>query len=154
MKHLHDMSTRRSAPAQEALLERMFELAVRLTRSLDRGLHDRGLTPARAEVVRRLEPGALNQQQLSQALRCTPRNVTDLVDALEAGGLVARRPHPTDRRAVLVALTQKGRSAAARMRADERRVATALLGGIGREDLARFAAVLESVLRRLGGGRV
>ena len=124
-------------------------MSVHLAGALDRGLKDRGLTTARAEVIRRLEAGPSNQQELSRALRCTPRNVTDLVDALEAVGMVVRRPHPADRRAVLVTLTSRGRGEAARMRADQRKVARALLGGIDRNDLARFGAVLERVLGRV-----
>jgi DNA-binding MarR family transcriptional regulator len=46
---------------------------------------------------------------LSSALDVTPRNVTALVDALEADGLVERRAHPTDRRATLIALTSRGK---------------------------------------------
>lgn len=45
---------------------------------------------------------------LSDDLGVTPRNVTALVDALEAEQLVARRPHPTDRRATLIELTDQG----------------------------------------------
>lgn len=144
------MSSERAVPAKEVVLERMFELAVLLSSSLDSGLKDRGLTPARAEVIRRLEPGAMNQRELSEALRCTPRNVTDLVDALAASDLVARRAHPSDRRAVLVTLTRKGRNAAAKLRADQRKAANALLAGMGRDDLSRFEAILASVLNRAG----
>jgi len=145
--------SRRSGTSKERVLERTFELAIRLAGALERGLDHRGLTPARAEVIRRLEARAMKQQELSQVLRCTPRNVTELVDALEAGALVARHPHPTDRRAVLVTLTRKGRSAAAKMRLDQRTVAADLLRGIGRDDLSRFEAVIELLLDRLGQTR-
>jgi DNA-binding MarR family transcriptional regulator len=40
--------------------------------------------------------------------------VTNAVDRLESAGLVERQPHPTDRRAVLVALTADGREVAAK----------------------------------------
>jgi DNA-binding MarR family transcriptional regulator len=45
---------------------------------------------------------------LSDDLLVSPRNVTVLVDALEAGGLVRRKTHPTDRRAILIELTAQG----------------------------------------------
>ena len=44
----------------------------------------------------------MTQRTLSQALRVSPRNVTGLLDALEAGGYVTRGRHPTDRRAQLM----------------------------------------------------
>jgi DNA-binding MarR family transcriptional regulator len=45
---------------------------------------------------------------LSDELGVTPRNVTALVDGLEAEGLVRRVPHATDRRATVVEITPKG----------------------------------------------
>jgi DNA-binding MarR family transcriptional regulator len=41
------------------------------------------------------------------------RNVTGLVDALQADGFVMRSPHPTDQRTTLVTLTEQGGAAAA-----------------------------------------
>ena len=55
----------------------------------------------------------MTQRELSRALRCTPRNVTGLLDALEDSGLVVRRPHPRDRRASLVNLTLGGKRTSA-----------------------------------------
>jgi MarR family len=48
------------------------------------------------------QQGPVTQRTLSQALRVSPRNVTGLLDALEAGGYVTRGRHPTDRRAQLM----------------------------------------------------
>ena len=95
---------------------------VLLTGAMDLALAERGLSRPRAEVIWRLwqRQPAMSQRELSQALRCTPRNVTDLVDALEAAGLVARGQHPTDRRATQVRLTSQGEAEAARMQAGHR----------------------------------
>jgi DNA-binding MarR family transcriptional regulator len=41
-------------------------------------------------------------RDLGTRLGLSPRNMTAVVDGLEEAGLVARRPHPTDRRATLV----------------------------------------------------
>jgi len=43
-----------------------------------------------------------------------PASVTNAVDRLEAEGLVRRIPHPTDRRATLAEITEKGRSLVAK----------------------------------------
>jgi DNA-binding MarR family transcriptional regulator len=45
---------------------------------------------------------------LSDELGVTARNVTALVDGLEAEGLVRRIPHTTDRRATVIELTAEG----------------------------------------------
>ncbi len=40
----------------------------------------------------------------------TPQAMGELVDELEQMGYLLRRPHPTDRRAKLIVLTDKGRA--------------------------------------------
>lgn len=113
-------------------------------------LAERGLTRARAELLWRLDQQpAVTQRVLSQVLRCTPRNVTDLVDALEASGLVARAPHPTDRRATLVRLTRGGKTEVARMQAGYQALAATLFTDLAPADLSVFASVLEQMLGHL-----
>lgn len=76
--------------------------------------------------------------------------MTTLVDALEAEGWVERRPHPTDRRATLVVLTDEGATEASRMDARRHEAARALFGDASRADLATFVAVANQVLQRIG----
>ncbi len=79
------------------------------TRWAEAPLQNTGLTYARIRLL-----GVLNRRGpqimsvLGGELFVTPRNVTVLVDALEANSLVRRHPHPTDRRAILVELTPQG----------------------------------------------
>ena len=68
-----------------------------------------GTTPARARLLAALQcEGSRKMSELGAQLGVTPRNITKLVDGLEAEGLVARKAHPSDRRATLVLLTDKG----------------------------------------------
>jgi DNA-binding MarR family transcriptional regulator len=46
--------------------------------------------------------------RVAWGLMIHPATVTAVVDHLEKAGLVERRPHPDDRRAVLVVITKKG----------------------------------------------
>lgn len=145
MTHMADM------PQHVEALDRVFELAGRLGDMMEHALEERGLSTARAEVLFVLhQQGPMVQRELSQALRCTPRHVTGLVDILEAQGWVARSPHPTDRRATLVRLTERGMKAATRMDAERREAADALFGDLSADQLATFLAVLERVLARIG----
>jgi DNA-binding MarR family transcriptional regulator len=74
---------------------------------------DHGLTFLRLRLIDRLnEEGPAMMRTLADELRLTPRHMTALVDALEDENLVARRPHPTDRRATVVELTASGCEAA------------------------------------------
>jgi len=72
-----------------------------------------GLTLPRLLLVERLGcKGPAMMRTLADELGLSPRNMTALVDSLEAEGLVRRTPHPTDRRATMVELTDDGTSAA------------------------------------------
>jgi DNA-binding MarR family transcriptional regulator len=51
--------------------------------------------------------GSLGPSELARRLQMTTGAVTALVDRLEASGHVARAPHPSDRRRVVVTRTQK-----------------------------------------------
>jgi DNA-binding MarR family transcriptional regulator len=138
--------------ANEAL-EHLFEVAVLLIDSMEGGLRAQGLTRARAALIWQiLQHGPMTQQALSQALRCTPRNVTGLVDALQTTGLVAREGHPTDRRATLVHLTEKGLHAAAAWQEQYQRLATQLFCDLTSADLTNLVAVLDRVMAHLCQG--
>ena len=47
--------------------------------------------------------------QLADRLKCVKSNVTQLVDRLEADGLVTRAPDPNDRRSRLAVITEQGK---------------------------------------------
>jgi len=144
MNRLHNMSR-----ADDAL-ERLFRVTTVLSDAMAEDLAARGLTRARATVVAVLaRMGPSNQRALADVLRVTPRNVTGLVDGLEGAGLVVRSPHPEDRRASLVSLTDAGAELAASLVEDERRLARFLFGGLDRDDLAAVTSGLDRVLERL-----
>jgi DNA-binding MarR family transcriptional regulator len=62
-----------------------------------------GIAESELDALEHLEEeGPLTQRELGERLLLTSGGVTVLVDRLERAGLVSRRPHPTDRRAVVV----------------------------------------------------
>jgi DNA-binding MarR family transcriptional regulator len=133
-----------------AALGRMFELGVRLTEVMDHGLGQQDLTRSRAEVIWRLyHLGPVTQRAMSEALRCTPRNVTGLVDALEGTGHIARLPHPHDRRATLVTLTDRGRTTAIAWQDAYQELAARALAGLEEAQIAGLNEVLDHVLGNL-----
>lgn len=138
-----------STTAAEAL-ERLFLVAGALGDRMAAGLAERGLTRARAAVIWLVHrEGPVTQRRLAGLLDVTPRNVTGLVDALERDGFVVRNPHPTDRRATLVGLSQLGRTTATRLAAENHAGATRLFAGVDAADLHRFVSILDHVLTRL-----
>jgi DNA-binding MarR family transcriptional regulator len=151
VKQLHN---RANSTTADAAVEHLFELTVLLGDAMERGLAERGLTLARAELLWRLRRrGPMTQRELSEDLRCTPRNVTGLVDALERGGLVARRPHPSDRRATLVTLTDAGSEMAAAMDAGYQATASQLFDDFEATELGAFVVSMERVVGRLRRSR-
>jgi DNA-binding MarR family transcriptional regulator len=54
------------------------------------------------------EHGPAIMREIGRELGVSPRNMTAMVDTLEQARLVARRPHPSDRRATLIELTPDG----------------------------------------------
>jgi DNA-binding MarR family transcriptional regulator len=91
-----------------------------------------GLSLAKLAALTRLtEAGdSLPLGQLAERLKCVKSNVTQLVDRLEADGLVARAAEPNDRRSRLAVLTDAGRKAYVHgsdiLQATERELFTAL----------------------------
>lgn len=130
--------------------DKAFELAARLAEVMRHALAERDLTPSRAEVIYVLaREGAVMQRALAEALRCTPRHVTGLVDQLQDAGLVERRPHPDDRRATSVVLTAKGAATARWITKSRHTAASALLGDVPGKDLAAFVRVADLVLHQI-----
>lgn len=66
-----------------------------------------------------------------------------MIDQLEARGLLARRPDPSDRRVWLVAATDEGRGLVERFYEIDRALRDELRGGIGRDDRQQLAELLE-----------
>ncbi|MFI1358122.1 MarR family winged helix-turn-helix transcriptional regulator [Streptomyces sp. NPDC020898] len=137
------------APASVSL-DRLFELAEVLGAMMARGVAERGLTTARAGLLwALLHDGPMTQRALAARLGVTPRNVTGLLDALQADGLVAREAHPSDRRATLVSLTAKGRTVTNALRGSRTSMAAELFGDMPATQLEAFQGELEVVIERL-----
>lgn len=78
---------------------------------INAALHPHGLTFSRFELLALLYFSRERQLPLGKIgarLQVHPTSVTSLVDRLVADGYVERRPHPTDRRTTLAALTDAG----------------------------------------------
>lgn len=135
-----------------SLLGRLFRLAPRLVELLDYGAREYGLGFARGRVLWALrDSGPVLMRALSQALGVSPRTVTGLVDSLEADGWVTRAPHPTDRRATLIALTPAAEGALARLDQSWQALAHRLLDDVPEAELSGCRDVIGRIEGRLDG---
>ena len=94
----------------EGLGESFGAVARRLRAASMASLSAWDVTPSQMRAVRILtgHDGGMRSSELAHHLHIAPRSATEVVDALEAKGLVQRSPDPTDRRATLVSLTARG----------------------------------------------
>ena len=87
------------------VLDRLLEISELFQKDMARAFDGTPLTAARTRLLWELQhSGPSTQHALATSLDVSPRNITGLVDALEAGGYVIRSPHPSDRRATIVSL--------------------------------------------------
>jgi DNA-binding MarR family transcriptional regulator len=93
--------------------------------------------------------GPSTQQAVAEALSVSARNVSALVDALEASGFVRRAPHPSDRRAVMGELTPAAAVVMESMRREHAELDRALLAAVPPEDVAAFERGIDAITNRL-----
>jgi DNA-binding MarR family transcriptional regulator len=96
-------------PTEQELLDLVLRLSAAMSSDLDGFSRSTGLTPARLHLIWLLREGPRPQHELARALELAPRTVTQHVDGLVAADHARRLPSPTDRRSVLVELTDEGR---------------------------------------------
>lgn len=138
----------------EAVASRLHAAAIHLLRRLRAEDAGASITPARLSALSVLVfRGPCSISELAAAEQVAVPTMSRLVAALEDRGLVTRRPHPSDGRAVRLEPSPEGRRMLEEGR--DRRVErlAALLSRLGREEVetvARSARLLEAVLAREG----
>lgn len=75
-------------------------------RLADKGFDD--IRPAHGFAFQRLAPNGATGNELAEHLGITKQAASEMIDYLEARGYVTRRPHPSDGRGKIVALTTRG----------------------------------------------
>lgn len=111
-------------------------------------------SPARMRLLGSLHcKGPQIMCDLGGEMGVTARQVTNLVDALEAEGLVRRGPHPTDRRATVIEITPQGAEVACKMWRPFQQKVAGLFRELPRTDqreLLRMLEALHGAVKRRG----
>jgi DNA-binding MarR family transcriptional regulator len=103
-----------------------------------------GLSWVKIKALRRLQARPMAMRELAEALVTDKPYITQVVDALEARGLVTRSIDTRDRRCRIAALTDAGRATA--LRSEE--ILTrppAVLTSLPERDLAELTRILASI---------
>jgi DNA-binding MarR family transcriptional regulator len=116
-----------------------------------RRAQESGGSPPRLRLLYALHcEGPRKMADLADDLGVTPRNVTALVDALEAEGSVRRTAHPTDRRITMVELVAQPTTFTDQIGGFNRSIG-ALFGQLDAKDRAALARILRSLEGTMDG---
>ena len=121
-----------------------------LRNSMDEALRSLEITTPQYAILSILEnePG-LSGAALARRSFVTAQTMNPILVALEANGLVARRPHPEQGRVISTFLTARGREVLARCHERVFAIEARMLAGVGEEELSRLAELLGQCADRL-----
>src|SRR5215813_15401466 len=106
-------------------------------------LSEVGLSLAKLAALHQLSQAgeSLPLGQLADRLACVKSNVTQLVDRLEADGLVIRAADPNDRRSRLAVITESGKTAYARGTQIQQQAEREIFGALSTEESSALHAL-------------
>ncbi len=108
----------------------------------------RELSSTQMAVIARLaKDGPATISDLARAESVKPQSMGTAIAALEKMGIVARNPHPSDGRQVLIALSAKGKAVRENARDTKRAWLEQAMAKIGREDRQILYAAGEIIKR-------
>ena len=146
MSQGHDTAGRPEAAGDESLSEAFWSVARQLRETSQETLAPWDITPSHLRALRVLSRrGMMRLSELSESLHIAPRSATEVVDALQARGLVQRRPDPGDRRATLVEVTERGAGVLDAIRAARGTETERAFGRLSETDRAQLARILRKL---------
>ncbi|WP_037358944.1 MarR family winged helix-turn-helix transcriptional regulator [Amycolatopsis orientalis] len=137
-------------PNAELSARELCGLVNELSRRIQDHVHDcaasLGLTAPQAMALHELR-APLTMRQLAERMSCEPSNITFVIDKMEKLDLVRRLPHPHDRRAKQLVLTDHGQAQRARLQEE-----MSLESPLGELTAADQEHLRELLLRAVGRG--
>ncbi len=140
---------------QPELADQMHRINHRLRRRWGAQLAPHGMSPHYYRALAAIahaqhaddgdDVAGLKLREIAQRLRIAPRSATEVIDGLEERELVQRVPHPNDRRATLVIITEQGRQLHQELKAERQRSSEdffAVLDDADRQELSRLLGKL------------
>jgi DNA-binding MarR family transcriptional regulator len=144
---------RKKSDTPQTLEQAVTELLLvtgQLTRRLRAESNARELTWSQLAIMARMDAtGPMTTADLARAESVKPQSMGDTLAYMEKEGLVERRPHPTDGRQVLFALTAEGTEARRKVRIAKQEW---LLAAMAKLDPAEQQTLISAIqlIRRLG----
>jgi len=111
----------------------------RLRPDIDQRAREHGMTRAQWALLTRLErQEGMTQAEMAEVLEIQPISLVRLIDRLHEQRLVERRPHPSDRRANRLYLTDKGRAMIIQLAPLGRQVSGDVLASFDEDEVAEL----------------
>jgi DNA-binding MarR family transcriptional regulator len=127
----------------ESLSDAFWSVARRLRHRSRDNLAQWDISPSHSRALAVLtRHGAMRLRDLSEHLHIAARSTTEVVDALEARGLLRRQADPRDRRATVVVLTEQGARVGAAIRSARDTEAAGFFGALDAADRTDLARIL------------
>jgi DNA-binding MarR family transcriptional regulator len=143
-------------PRREILFE-LSDVARSMRTYIDQRAAEHGMTRAQWGALVRLErQEGMTQAELADSLEIQPISLVRLIDRLCGAGLVERRPHPRDRRANRLYLTEKGHTTLTRLTPLGREISGDILAAMSDADvmeLLRKLLLIKHNIRVAAGRR-
>ncbi|MBX9463300.1 MAG: MarR family winged helix-turn-helix transcriptional regulator [Aquamicrobium sp.] len=136
-----------SAPRSIGVLLRLAHQ--QFSSAVDGALAEQGfgdIRPHHANVFTFVPPEGIQVSDLTLKADVRKQTMAQAVEELEALGYVERRPHPTDRRARLVMLTERGKQIRPLAMATGQRVEEDWVKRLGQQRLEALRSTLEQIL--------
>ncbi len=135
-------------PALEAAVADLTLAVGQLVRRLRSVASPSALTLSQLSALARLDrQGAMTTADLARAESIKPQSMGAVLAGLEQDGLVGRRPHPTDGRQILFALTPAGAEERRRRGAAKREWLLMALAELDPADLGTLVAAIPLIKR-------
>ena len=130
----------------DTLAEAFWSVGRQLRRAAAGSLAHWDISPSQARALRVLaHHDGVRLSELAERLHIAARSATEVVDGLEAKGLVQRRPDPHDRRATLVAPTRRGAELSAAIQSARGAQAERLFDQLSATDRAHLGRILRKL---------
>ena len=140
-------------PTVEGVVGRLSAINKHISRTFDETLARHGLNHGEYRLLLRLatrsDDNRMTAGELGRALLLSSGAMTNRIDRLEAAGLVERVRDPRDRRGVLVALTEAGRTTIDGAVTEQAAKEIDVMSTLGGKELTQLNDLLRKVLSSL-----
>lgn len=136
----------------EQLSHQIVELYERLSSWEQDVVKSSGLSTAQMhtiEIIGHEGDVPLRMKDLAKKMGVTTGTLTVMIDRLEKQGLLQRKPHETDRRSWLIALTEKGEELFAEHHQYHLRLTEEITATLSTEEKMQFAVVLKKLINQM-----